>query len=107
MHYYPLLLCSFSTSKYEYEGRPTPPPPFFLPPNLQCNGRYMSKMDGCQGRVTLAKDDESFKKWGIEIVVRFRSENDGGKEAVLNKYVHSGGERSVSTILFLMALQAC
>ncbi|CAN0388952.1 unnamed protein product, partial [Ectocarpus fasciculatus] len=66
---------------------------------------YMSKMDGCGGEVRLAEDESSFKKWGIEIRVRFRSEADGGKMAVLNQRVHSGGERSVSTILFLMALQ--
>lgn len=65
----------------------------------------MSKMDGCGGEVKLAKNDSSFKKWGVEIRVRFRAEADGGKMAVLDKRVHSGGERSVSTILFLMALQ--
>ncbi|CAM9825805.1 unnamed protein product, partial [Hapterophycus canaliculatus] len=65
---------------------------------------YMSKMDGCGGEVKLAMSD-SFKKWGVEIKVRFRAEADGGKMAVLDKRVHSGGERSVSTILFLMALQ--
>lgn len=61
-------------------------------------------MDGCYGEVKLA-EHASYKKWGIEIKVRFRTEADGGKVAVLNKLVHSGGERSVSTILFLMALQ--
>lgn len=66
----------------------------------------MSDMDGCEGVVRLA-EDESYKKWGIEIKVRFRSEADQGKLTVLNKHVHSGGERSVSTILYLMALQVC
>lgn len=61
-------------------------------------------MDGCCGEVRLA-ETESYKKWGIEIRVRFRSEEDQGKMAVLDKRVHSGGERSVSTILYLMALQ--
>lgn len=61
-------------------------------------------MDGCYGEVVLAKH-ESYRKWGVEIRVRFRSEADEGKLAVLNKLVHSGGERSVSTILYLMALQ--
>lgn len=65
----------------------------------------MSKMDGCCGEVRLA-ETESYKKWGIEIRVRFRSVEDQGKMAVLDKRVHSGGERSVSTILYLMALQA-
>lgn len=70
-----------------------------------CRGRYMSKMDGCSGKVVLAHRESSFKRWGIEIQVRFRSEEDQGKLSVLNKLVHSGGERSVSTILYLMALQ--
>lgn len=70
----------------------------------------MSNMDGCYGEVKLAHQDSNknnwpYKKWGIEIKVRFRAEADGGKVAVLDKRVHSGGERSVSTILFLMALQ--
>lgn len=64
----------------------------------------MSNMDGCCGEVRLA-EAESYKKWGIEIRVRFRSVEDQGKMAVLDKRVHSGGERSVSTILYLMALQ--
>lgn len=71
---------------------------------VRCDGSYMSKMDGCCGEVKLAKND-SYKKWGIEIRVRFRSVEDQGKMAVLDKRVHSGGERSVSTILYLMALQ--
>ncbi|CAM9890072.1 unnamed protein product [Ectocarpus sp. 8 AP-2014] len=51
---------------------------------------YMSKMDGCGGEVRLAEDESSFKKWGIDIRLRFRSEADGGKMAVLNARVHSG-----------------
>lgn len=61
-------------------------------------------MDGCVGEIVLAKA-EAYKRWGVEIRVRFRSERDQGKMSVLNKLVHSGGERSVSTILYLMALQ--
>ena len=74
---------------------------------FSCDGaakRYMSNMDGCVGEIVLAKH-ELYKQWGVEIRVRFRSEADEGKMAVLNKLVHSGGERSVSTILYLMALQ--
>lgn len=71
---------------------------------MRSDGSYMSKMDGCDGEVRLA-EVESYKKWGIEIRVRFRSVADEGKMSVLDKRVHSGGERSVSTILFLMALQ--
>lgn len=69
------------------------------------------------GEVVLAKgtppennDDEedhlggygNFKDWGIEIRVSFR---DGVKPQVLSARVQSGGERSVSTIMYLMALQ--
>lgn len=61
-------------------------------------------MDGCVGEIVLAKAD-TYKRWGVEIRVRFRSEQDQGRMSVLNKLVHSGGERSVSTILYLMALQ--
>ena len=71
---------------------------------------YMSEM-GCTGEVRLTKgpaQDEgeekraNFKHWGIEILVSFR---EGTKAHVLSKQRHSGGERSVSTILYLMALQ--
>jgi hypothetical protein len=44
----------------------------------------------------------SFKDWGVEIRVSFR---EGQKLQVLSARVQSGGERSVSTIMYLMALQ--
>jgi hypothetical protein len=44
----------------------------------------------------------SFKDWGIEIRVSFR---ENTKAQVLSARVQSGGERSVSTIMYLMALQ--
>ena len=44
----------------------------------------------------------SFKDWGIHIRVSFR---ENVKAQVLSARVHSGGERSVSTIMYLMALQ--
>lgn len=70
---------------------------------------YMADM-GCTGEVRLTKgsstDDENvkgnFKDWGMEILVSFR---EGAKAQVLSADRHSGGERSVSTILYLMALQ--
>ena len=43
-----------------------------------------------------------FKDWGIEIRVSFR---EGVKPQVLSARVQSGGERSVSTIMYLMAMQ--
>lgn len=44
----------------------------------------------------------NFKDWGIEILVKFR---EGSPLQVLSAQTHSGGERSVSTIMYLMGLQ--
>lgn len=44
----------------------------------------------------------NFKDWGIEIRVSFRENH---QLQVLSARVQSGGERSVSTIMYLMALQ--
>eukprot|EP00934_Nitzschia_sp_Nitz4_P002927 Nitzschia sp. Nitz4//scaffold11_size288233//84805//88427//NITZ4_000754-RA/size288233-snap-gene-0.15-mRNA-1//1//CDS//3329534014//2917//frame0 len=70
--------------------------------------RYMSEM-GKTGEIRLTTGGESdddpngdFSKWGIEIRVSFR---ENTKLQVLSARVQSGGERSVSTILYLMALQ--
>ena len=64
---------------------------------------------GCTGEVVLNKGNPeegaeygSFKDWGIEIRVSFR---EGTKPQVLSARVQSGGERSVSTIMYLMAMQ--
>jgi structural maintenance of chromosomes protein 5 len=64
------------------------------------------------GEVRLAKGGEesddstevmgNFNDYGIEIKVSFRQ---GVKAQVLSARVQSGGERSVSTIMYLMALQ--
>jgi structural maintenance of chromosomes protein 5 len=71
---------------------------------------YMSEM-GCTGEVSLTKGPPqedgqapkyNFRHWGLEIRVSFR---EGCKAEVLSAQRHSGGERSVSTILYLMALQ--
>lgn len=45
---------------------------------------------------------QNFKDWGIQIKVKFRANSD---LQVLSAQVHSGGERSVSTIMYLMAMQ--
>lgn len=72
--------------------------------------QYMSEM-GCTGEVRLTKgpatekDGEkkgNFKQWSVEIKVSFR---ENCKAEVLSAQRHSGGERSVSTIMYLMALQ--
>lgn len=64
---------------------------------VQCTGEVRLKMGGDAG-----KDDCDYKKWGIEIRVSFR---EGVKAQVLSAQVQSGGERAVSTIMYLMALQ--
>ncbi|KAJ3090460.1 Structural maintenance of chromosomes protein 5 [Quaeritorhiza haematococci] len=56
---------------------------------------------GCAGEVKLAQH-EDFENWGIDILVKFR---DHEKLQQLTGQRQSGGERSVSTILYLMALQ--
>jgi structural maintenance of chromosomes protein 5 len=68
--------------------------------------QYMQEL-GCVGSVALskgAKDDPNpkFQDYGIEIKVSFRQ---GVAPSVLSARVQSGGERSVSTIMYLMALQ--
>ncbi|KAI9331105.1 hypothetical protein BDR26DRAFT_841437 [Obelidium mucronatum] len=56
---------------------------------------------GCDGEVKLAKD-EDYAMWRIEIFVKFRASE---RLQILNKHRQSGGERSVTTITYLMALQ--
>jgi chromosome segregation ATPase len=55
----------------------------------------------CIGDVELV-EHEDYSQWGIKILVKFR---DNEKLQVLTGTRQSGGERSVSTILYLMALQ--
>ncbi|QSZ36611.1 hypothetical protein DSL72_006491 [Monilinia vaccinii-corymbosi] len=57
---------------------------------------------GCAGEVSVYKE-EDFEKWAIEIKVKFR-ENETLQ--LLDKHRQSGGERSVSTIFYLMSLQS-
>jgi chromosome segregation ATPase len=58
---------------------------------------------GCAGEVQIFKSDEGYDKWAIQIMVKFR-ENE--KLQVLNNQRQSGGERAVSTVFYLMALQS-
>jgi chromosome segregation ATPase len=76
---------------------------------------YMKEV-GCAGEVRLytggrdTRDNNvdgeirsfNFKDWGIEILVKFR---EASSLQVLSAQTHSGGERSVSTIMYLMGLQ--
>ncbi|KAI9226884.1 MAG: P-loop containing nucleoside triphosphate hydrolase protein [Piptocephalis tieghemiana] len=66
---------------------------------------------GAQGEVRLrrhaegadaAEEDGSVEGWGVEILVKFR---DRDPLRVLDGQRQSGGERSVATILYLLALQ--
>ncbi|OTB01820.1 hypothetical protein M426DRAFT_25280 [Hypoxylon sp. CI-4A] len=56
----------------------------------------------CAGEVGIHKD-EDFEQWAIEIKVKFRENEDLQQ---LNQHRQSGGERAVSTIFYLMALQS-
>lgn len=75
---------------------------------------YMKEV-GCAGEVRLytgGKDSRenhdgesqlyNFANWGVEILVKFR---EASSLQVLSAQTHSGGERSVSTIMYLMGLQ--
>ena len=74
---------------------------------------YMKEV-GCAGEVrlyTAGMEDRNseeenlrfnFKDWGVEILVKFR---EASSLQVLSAQTHSGGERSVSTIMYLMGLQ--
>jgi chromosome segregation ATPase len=56
---------------------------------------------GCAGEVALQEDDD-YAKWQLQIRVTFRNNEP---LQPLSGNVHSGGERSVSTMLFLIAMQ--
>jgi structural maintenance of chromosomes protein 5 len=57
----------------------------------------------CAGQVSIHKDDKDYGQWAIRILVKFR-ENE--QLSVLDSHRQSGGERSVSTIFYLMSLQS-
>ncbi|RAK96747.1 DNA repair ATPase SMC5 [Aspergillus ibericus CBS 121593] len=68
---------------------------------------------GCAGQVTLDKAEEpgpngepgdsDFDQWSIQIHVKFREHEN---LSLLDSHRQSGGERAVSTIFYLMALQS-
>ena len=58
---------------------------------------------GCAGQVGVHKDDEDFGQWAIRIEVKFR---ESEQLSLLDSHRQSGGERAVSTIFYLMALQS-
>lgn len=63
---------------------------------------YNFEQISCAGEVGVHKDAD-FDKWAIDIKVRFRQ---GETLQRLDQHRQSGGERAVSTIFYLMALQA-
>ncbi|KAL2758587.1 hypothetical protein ACRALDRAFT_1040546 [Sodiomyces alcalophilus JCM 7366] len=63
---------------------------------------YNFEQINCAGEVRIHKD-EDFDQWALEIMVKFR-ENETLQQ--LNQHRQSGGERAVSTIFYLMALQS-
>ncbi|KAF5093314.1 hypothetical protein D0Z00_004126 [Geotrichum galactomycetum] len=60
------------------------------------------KLIRCKGEVRLGNTDKGFKEWTIDIMVSFR---DNTEMQVLNHQRQSGGERSISTIFYLISLQ--
>ncbi|XP_031476493.1 structural maintenance of chromosomes protein 5 [Nymphaea colorata] len=65
---------------------------------FSCNFQEMA----VAGEVSLDEHDKDFDKYGILIKVKFRQT---GELQVLSAHHQSGGERSVSTILYLVSLQ--
>ncbi|GLH06082.1 Uncharacterized protein GBIM_11601 [Gryllus bimaculatus] len=65
-------------------------------------GKYFARL-GCAGEILLNCDDpDNYDTYGINIKVKFR---DGDKLQDLNSFTQSGGERSVSTALYMIAMQ--
>lgn len=56
---------------------------------------------GFEGEIRLQTEDLKVSKWQLNIMVKFRKE---GEMQQLCSYFQSGGERSVSTIVFLLSL---
>ena len=57
---------------------------------------------GCAGEVKLHDAGEAFDQWELQIWVKFRASTD---MHILDAHRQSGGERSVSTMLYLISLQ--
>nr|CCA24606.1 structural maintenance of chromosomes protein 5 puta [Albugo laibachii Nc14] len=57
---------------------------------------------GCMGEVVLIDDDEDLTKWGIERRAQFRK---NASLSIMTSEEQSGGEKSVGTIMYLMAIQ--
>lgn len=64
---------------------------------------YNFEQINCAGEVRVHKDAADFELWAMDIMVKFR---EGEPLQQLDAHRQSGGERAVSTIFYLMALQA-
>ncbi|XP_057458731.1 structural maintenance of chromosomes protein 5 isoform X2 [Lotus japonicus] len=65
---------------------------------FRCNFQEMA----VAGEVSLDEHDTNFDQFGIHIKVKFR---ENGQLQILSAHHQSGGERSVSTIVYLVSLQ--
>ena len=80
--------------------------------NRKISSKFSSMMSklGNSGSVLLdchSDDPNSFKGYGISIMVRFTSNHRSKTTEMqrLSATMHSGGEKSVATALYMMALQ--
>ncbi|KAF7683099.1 Structural maintenance of chromosomes protein 5 [Astathelohania contejeani] len=56
----------------------------------------------CEGKIELVHNNLLSSKWKLNVLVKFRMEEE---LELLSSYRQSGGEKSVTTILFLLSLQ--
>lgn len=64
-------------------------------------GRFFGQLN-CLGEVRLEEHGQEYDQWEMSILVRFRDDEQLQR---LTAHRQSGGEKSVSTILYLLALQ--
>ena len=60
---------------------------------------------GNTGEVKLDKGDDDFKSYGLYIMVKFGGARSSSQLQRLSASVHSGGEKSVTSAIYMMALQ--
>lgn len=69
------------------------------------NAKFSSffKKFNCEGKIVFEEEGLDSCDWKLNIFVKFR---DNSKLELLTSYRQSGGEKSLTTILFLLALQS-
>ena len=60
---------------------------------------------GNMGEVKLDRGDDDFKNYGLYIMVKFGGARSSALMQRLSASVHSGGEKSVTSAIYMMALQ--